>query len=64
LKPTWPDEAHEITAPVGSVIEMIVLLKVDLMKALPTAMFFFSFLRSFTLPLPAAAVFDLGAAIT
>jgi hypothetical protein len=46
------------------VIEMIVLLKVDLMKALPTATFFFSFLRSFTLPLPAAAVFDLGAAIT
>jgi hypothetical protein len=64
LKPTWPDDDQEITAPVGSVIEMIVLLKVDLMKALPTAIFFFSFLRIFTLPFAAAAVFDLGAAIT
>jgi hypothetical protein len=64
LKPTWPDDDQEITAPDGSVIEMIVLLKVDLMKALPTATFFFSFLRIFTLPLPAAAVFVLGAAIT
>jgi hypothetical protein len=34
------------------------------MKALPTATFFFSFLRSFTLPFVAAADFDLGAAIT
>jgi hypothetical protein len=42
---------------------MIVLLKVLLIKALPTAMFFFSFLRVFTLPF-VAAVFDLGAAIT
>jgi hypothetical protein len=64
LKPTWPDEAQEITAPVGSVIEMMVLLKVDLMKALPTATFFFSFLRSFTLPFAGAADFDLGVAIT
>src|SRR6478752_6587179 len=31
LKPTWPAEAHAITAPVGSVIEMIVLLNVLLM---------------------------------
>jgi hypothetical protein len=31
LKPTSPDEDHEITAPVVSVIETIVLLKVDLM---------------------------------
>jgi hypothetical protein len=31
LKPTWPAEAHEITAPVGSVIEMMVLLNVLLM---------------------------------
>src|SRR3954469_7336482 len=31
LKPTWPAEAHEITAPVGSVIETMVLLKVLLM---------------------------------
>jgi hypothetical protein len=42
---------------------MIVLLKVLLMNALPTAMFFFSFLRVLTLPF-AGAVFVLGAAIT
>jgi hypothetical protein len=35
LKPTWPAEAQEITAPVGSVIEMIVLLNVLLMWACP-----------------------------
>jgi hypothetical protein len=64
LKPTWPDEAQEITAPDGSVIEMIVLLKVLLMNALPAAMFFFSFLRILTLPFAGAAVFVLGAAIT
>jgi len=28
LKPTCPAEAHEMTAPVGSVIDTIVLLKV------------------------------------
>jgi hypothetical protein len=43
---------------------MIVLLKVLLMNALPTATFFFSFLRILTLPLVAGAVFVLGAAIT
>jgi hypothetical protein len=43
---------------------MIVLLKVDLIKALPTATFFFSFLRSFTLPFAGAADFVLVAAIT
>src|ERR671919_1639661 len=31
LKPTWPAEAQEITFPVGSVIETIVLLNVLLM---------------------------------
>src|SRR6266508_1072427 len=31
LKPTWPDDAHEITLPVGSVIDTIVLLNVLLM---------------------------------
>src|SRR5688572_11768912 len=31
LKPTWPAEAHEITFPAGSVIEMMVLLNVLLM---------------------------------
>jgi hypothetical protein len=35
LKPTWPAEAHEITAPAGSVIEMMVLLNVLLMWACP-----------------------------
>ena len=45
-----------MTAPVGSVIETIVLLNVDLMWAWPTAMFFFSFWRG----LRAA---DLGAAM-
>jgi hypothetical protein len=63
LKPTWPDDDQEITAPEGSVIEMIVLLKVLLIKALPTATFFFSFLRVLTLPLVVGAVFVLGAAI-
>jgi hypothetical protein len=43
---------------------MIVLLKVLLMNALPTATFFFSFLRILTLPFAAGAVFVLGAAIT
>src|SRR6266536_1300616 len=28
LKPTWPDEAHEMTLPPGSVIETMVLLNV------------------------------------
>ena len=45
LKPTWPAEAHEITAPVGSVIETIVLLNVLLMCAWPWEMFFFSLRR-------------------
>lgn len=31
LKPTWPADAHEMTAPVGSVMETIVLLNVLLM---------------------------------
>jgi hypothetical protein len=31
LKPTWPAEAHEITLPIGSVIETMVLLNVLLM---------------------------------
>src|ERR1044072_2001229 len=35
LKPTVPAEAHEITAPVGSVIVTIVLLNVLLMWASP-----------------------------
>src|SRR5688572_19634333 len=50
LKPTWPAEAHEITAPEGSVIEMIVLLNVLLMWAWPAATFFFSLRRTFLAP--------------
>src|SRR5215467_12848642 len=47
LKPTWPDDAHEITLPPGSVIDTIVLLKVLLMCACPCAMFLRSFRRTF-----------------
>ena len=36
LKPTSPPDAQDSTAPDGSVIEMMVLLKVDLMCACPT----------------------------
>src|SRR4051812_166514 len=57
LKPTAPDEAQLMTAPLGSVIDTIVLLNVDLMWAWPSATFFFSLRRG----LRAAA---LGAAIT
>src|SRR5699024_11777307 len=46
LKPTWPAEAHEITAPVGSVIEMMVLLNVLLMWAAPTDTFFLTLRRT------------------
>src|SRR3954453_2204846 len=47
LKPTWPALAHEITLPIGSVIETIVLLNVLLMCACPCATFFFSLRRVF-----------------
>src|SRR4051812_18505007 len=57
LKPTVPDDAQLMTAPVGSVIVTLVLLNVDLMWAWPTATFFFSLRRG----LRAAA---FGAAIT
>src|ERR671920_1178450 len=50
LKPTVPAEAHEITAPVGSVIVTIVLLNVLLMWASPWATFFFSLRRTLVLP--------------
>src|SRR3954463_5198017 len=50
LKPTWPAEAHAITAPFGSVIDTMVLLKVLLMCACPCAMFFFSLRRTFLGP--------------
>jgi hypothetical protein len=52
LKPTWPAEAQEITAPVGSVIDTMVLLNVDLMCAWPCATFFFSLRRTFLAPAP------------
>src|ERR671911_1873875 len=45
LKPTSPAEAQEMTAPVGSVMDTMVLLKVLLMCAWPSAIFFLSFLR-------------------
>src|ERR687889_554444 len=57
LKPTWPADAHEITAPDGSVIDTIVLLNVLLMCACPAATFFFSLRRTFLAP---AAVRPLG----
>src|SRR5262252_2061447 len=47
LKPTCPADAHEITAPVGSVMDTIVLLKVLLMWAWPWATFFRSLRRTF-----------------
>src|SRR5213596_3255322 len=50
LKPTVPAEAHEITAPVGSVIVTMVLLNVLLMWASPWATFFFSLRRTFLAP--------------
>src|SRR5262245_55428455 len=50
LKPTWPDDAHEITPPVGSVIDTMVLLNVLLMWAWPWATFFFSLRRTFFTP--------------
>src|SRR5580693_4513901 len=50
LKPTWPDDAQEMTLPPGSVIETIVLLKVLLMCACPCAMFLRSFRRTFLTP--------------
>jgi hypothetical protein len=42
LKPAVPAEAHESTAPVGSVRVITVLLKVEVMNAFPTGTFFFS----------------------
>src|SRR3954468_16402316 len=54
LKPTPPDEAQLITAPVVSVIETIVLLNVDLMWACPIATFFFSLRRGLRAALGAA----------
>src|SRR3954447_4295387 len=45
LKPTSPAEAHEMTAPDGSVMDTMVLLKVLLMCAWPSAMFFLSLRR-------------------
>src|ERR687885_2401745 len=47
LKPTCPADAHEITAPVGSVMETIVLLNVLLMCACPWATFLRSLRRTF-----------------
>jgi hypothetical protein len=54
--PTAPPDACVSTAPVMSVIDTIVLLKVDLMWAWPTATFFLSLRRGLRTA-------DLGAAI-
>ena len=63
LKPTWPAEAQEITAPAGSVIETMVLLNVLLMCAWPCETFFFSLRRTFLTPAAPWRVFG-GIAIT
>src|SRR3954464_8588539 len=47
LKPTWPAEAQEMTAPVGSVMDTMVLLNVLLMCACPWATFLRSLRRTF-----------------
>src|SRR5262245_51325474 len=57
LKPTWPDDAHAITLPCGSVMVTIVLLKVLLICAAPWVTFFFSRRRPFWPFLGAAAFF-------
>src|SRR4051794_3233249 len=59
LKPTWPADAHEITAPLGSVMETIVLLNVLLMCAWPWETFFFSLRRGLRAE-PVAALFCGG----
>ena len=43
LKPFWPAEAQEITFPLVSAIEIIVLLKVDCTYAIPFKIFFLIF---------------------
>ena len=45
LKPTSPDEAQEMTAPVVSVMDTMVLLNVLLMWAWPTVMFLLALRR-------------------
>src|SRR3954471_19348103 len=47
LNPTWPADAQAMTAPIGSVIDTMVLLNVLLMWAWPWATFFFSLRRTF-----------------
>src|SRR4029450_8620500 len=55
LKPTWPEEAQEMTAPVGSVIDTMVLLKVLLICACPWATFLRSLRRTVLTAAPARA---------
>src|SRR5215470_9693734 len=55
LKPTCPADAHEITAPVGSVMDTMVLLKVLLMCACPWETFLRSLRRTFLTAAPARA---------
>src|ERR1700733_1360905 len=55
LKPTWPAEAQAMTAPVGSVMDTIVLLNVLLMCACPWATFLRSLRRTFLTGVPVRA---------
>src|SRR5215472_14052256 len=50
LKPTCPEDAHEMTFPTGSVMETMVLLNVLRMCACPWATFFRSLRRTFFAP--------------
>src|SRR3954454_5165713 len=56
LKPTGPADAHEITAPVGSVMDTMVLLKVLLMCACPWETFLRSLRRTFLTAAPVRAL--------
>ena len=47
LNPLLPEDDHETVLPEVSVIVIIVLLKVELMCAIPEGMFFFSFFFCF-----------------
>src|SRR5690606_29213409 len=55
LNPTCPEDAHAMTAPAGSVIDTMVLLKVLLMWACPWATFLRSLRRTFFVPVPLRA---------
>src|ERR1044072_5966914 len=60
LKPTWPEDAHAMTLPCGSVIDTIGVLNVLVMWAVPCGTFFFSLRRFFCPFLGPAADFFAG----